>query len=174
MSEPQRQWNSTLRRGKGLNRAGKKGLNRKGKPKKPIEEQQHVHTGPPPKVNFNKSEESINHRLFQEAAWDQRVCAVSGKKGAWHPHHVIYEQHLRDRNLPIFDTRNSLRLNPHVHWSHHKGFRRVKTKELKDKNIEYAFLVLGAYAQDYLRRYYDDTDPDPRIIAHEQQYERAA
>jgi hypothetical protein len=43
----------------------------------------------------------------------------------------------------------------------------VKTVELTDDNIEYAFEKLGAYAADYLRRDYDDEERDPRIVERE-------
>jgi hypothetical protein len=154
----QRQWNSTLKRGKGLGKG-------KGPKSKKVTG---VHTGPPKKPKLRPSTlEADNRRLFQDAAWNQKVCAVTGKAGPWHPHHVVYEQHLRDRNLPIYDGRNALRVNPQAHWAHHKSRPKIKTSQLLDVNIDYAFDVLGPYAADYLRRYYDDSDPDPRIIAHE-------
>ena len=46
---------------------------------------------------------------------------------------------------------------------HHHRRRVVKTRELTDDNIRFAFEALGYEASAYLRRYYDDTDPDPRI-----------
>jgi hypothetical protein len=97
-----------------------------------------------------------------EAKW-QGVCAVTGKGGAFQAHHVVERQELKRRGLPEWDPRNALRLAPRAHDRHTLAVRRVKTKELTDDNIEYAFEVLGDAAQDYLRRYYDDDEPDLRI-----------
>lgn len=110
-----------------------------------------------------------------EAQW-QRVCAVTEchRAGPFHAHHVVDQAELRNRcglrGNALYDTRNSLRLcqslgdaNQRCHFQHEGRMRVVKTTELLDQNIEYAFEVLGAYALDYLRAQYDDTEPDPRI-----------
>lgn len=110
-----------------------------------------------------------NSQSFKaEARW-QRLCAECDKGGAFQAHHVIYEQHLRDRGLPLYDTRNALRLCYDCHKRHHDGTAwRLTTRKLTPDNIIYAFEVLGAYAGDYLRRYYDDLQPDVRICEQEQ------
>lgn len=110
----------------------------------------------------------INRDLFHDAARGQRVCAVTGKPGAFQTHHVLYEQHLRELGLPIWDAMNALRVVPLAHGRHHKRHSVIKTTQLRDENIAYIFDVHPNPA-DYLRRYYDDSDPDSRIIAHEQQ-----
>lgn len=117
-----------------------------------------------------------NKESFKNEARWQSDCAVCEKVGgSFHAHHVIYEQHLRDRGLPKWDTRNARRVCPEpCHELHHRGRRRIQTKNLTDDNIAYAFHVLGAYAADYLRRYYDDQARDPRIVAHERELEEAA
>lgn len=112
-----------------------------------------------------------NKASFQGEAASQLACAVCGKSGDWDPHHVIYEQHLSVEGRPLFDTRNALRVcsrwgGDQCHAKHHSGERKIKTKELKDDNVAYAFHTLGARAIDYLRRYYDDSDPDPRLERH--------
>lgn len=117
---------------------------------------------------------STNHKMFQAAARAQKDCAVCGKVGGpFHPHHVIYEQHLRDHGLPKYDTMNARRVHPHCHWGHHNSPNvQIKTTALTDDNIRYAYDNLGAKATDYFRRYYDDTEPDPRIVAMEREFER--
>jgi hypothetical protein len=39
----------------------------------------------------------------------------------------------------------------------------MPTKLLRDENIAFAFALFGGYASDYFNRYYDNSDPDPRI-----------
>lgn len=108
--------------------------------------------------------------FWQEARY-QGVCAETGRAGAFHAHHVVARQRLRDLGLPEWDTRNALRLFPDAHTlgsGHHSGSPRrqkVRTRSLLDCNIEYAVEVLGAAAGDYLRRHYDNSDPDPRLEA---------
>lgn len=113
---------------------------------------------------------------FRDAARWQQVCAVCRKptKGRFQAHHVVDMRTLQDRchlsGNALYDTRNALRLcqglgdvNVRCHFQHENYMRLVKTKELMDENIVYAFAVLGEYALDYLRNEYDDSDPDPRI-----------
>lgn len=105
---------------------------------------------------------------FLAAARDQGKCQVTGATGwGWHPHHVIYEQHLIRAGLPVYDPRNVLRVSENAHANHHHRVRCIRTLELRRENIDYAVEKLGAgRALDYLRRYYDDTtDPDPRLVA---------
>lgn len=124
-----------------------------------------------------------NRSSFRLEAQAQRVCAACRKTGPFHAHHVVDKATLRSYGRTgnaQYDTRNALRLcegldTNRCHFQHenvrplvrpHEGERRterVRTCELTDENITYAFEVLGAYALDYLRREYDDTDPDPRL-----------
>jgi hypothetical protein len=133
-------------------------------------------TGPPkrkPKERKLRTTTQLavtNRHIFHDAARYQRVCAAPGcrrrgpRKGIdFQAHHVVYEQHLRDRGLPRYDARNALRLCPDCHKRHHGPHWRLPTSALTAENIAYAFLVLGAYAPDYFRRYYDDSATDPRI-----------
>lgn len=107
-----------------------------------------------------------NRRLFQDAARGQGICQAPDcpVTSNHDPHHVIYEQHLKDRGLPRYDARNALRLCRGCHHRHHftPGWR-LPTAALREENIAYAVLVLGEYAIDYFRRYYDDSADDPRI-----------
>jgi len=117
-----------------------------------------------------------NYESFRAEARYQGLCAVLGTGGDFLAHHVVYEQvlknRLRLRGNALYDTRNALRLSKKAHDNHHHAHRKVRTVELLDQNIEYAFVALGAYAGDYLRRYYDDvTQPDPRIPEWEWMYE---
>lgn len=130
-----------------------------------------------------------NPQSFRNEARFQRVCARRDcqRGGSFHAHHVVDEAILRDRcHIPKkdrYDTRNALRLcqglgdpDRRCHFSHEhrvEGYV-VKTVELTDDNLEYAFEVLGDYAADYLRREYDDSELDPRIIELEHEYREAA
>lgn len=141
-----------LSRGKGLNRG--KGLSRSGAMKK----------ARPSKMSPSEAEFA---RRFKLAAWEQGVCAVTGKGGGWSAHHVVYRQHLEDRGLFVWDPRDALRVMVKPHLDHHNRVKGkvIKTKMLTDDNIAYAAEVLGDYAPTYLRMHYDDSDPDPRLVA---------
>lgn len=129
---------SPLKRGKGLKRTGRK---------------------------RRTPEEEWAHREFVEAAREQRVCAVTGKRGPFDPHHVVEQQWLTREGLPLDDRRNALRLSPDVHANHTTKTTKVPMRCLTDANIEYAFEVMGIRAVDYLARHYEGTDP---------RYERAS
>jgi|SRR3982750_2219337 hypothetical protein len=109
-----------------------------------------------------------NPQSFREEARWQRVCAVCDGGGAFHAHHVLYEQMLERKfglsGNALFDPRNALRIcTDNCHTRHHWKIRPIKTAELVDDNISYAFEVMGLYGADWLRQYYDDTTPDKRI-----------
>lgn len=124
-------------------------------------------------------------RAFHDAAKFQRVCAMCDKPLPFHAHHVIYEQDARNalgvrkHHQSLYDPRNSLRLcdryGNDCHMRHHNANcpEEVKTIKLKDENVAYAFEILGLYGADYLRRKYDDTEQDPRIVEHEARLEAA-
>jgi hypothetical protein len=103
--------------------------------------------------------ERIAHDLFREAARRQRLCQMCGTAKSWHPHHVVYEQHLEDAGVPVYDSRNSMRLCVECHASHHGRSKVVPLVKLTDMHIEYAFLALGAAAHSYLNLRYDGEDP---------------
>lgn len=116
-----------------------------------------------------------NPRSFREEARFQIVCAVCRKPGRFHAHHVVDKQTLKAYGVTgnrQYDTRNALRLcqtfadAARCHFSHENRLRIVKTSELLDANIEYAFEVLKVYAYDFLRQEYDDSEPDERIVRH--------
>lgn len=103
---------------------------------------------------------------FYAAAREQGKCAVTGATGwDWDPHHVVYEKHLASMGQPPFDLRNALRVSRQAHRRHHDRFRKIRTVELRDHNINFAADVMGTErGVQYLRRYYDDTTrPDPRL-----------
>ena len=78
----------------------------------------------------------------------------------------------------VHDTRNALRvcteLDNNCHMRHHHAVRKILTVELVDENIEYAFEVMGLYAADWLRQYYDDSVQDRRILKLESELRMAA
>jgi cytochrome c553 len=102
----------------------------------------------------------LAHRAFVEAARRQRCCAMCGKAGSdWHPHHVVYEQHLVAAGQPRWDPRNAMRVCVECHASHHNRSRVIPLSKLTDTHIEYAFEALGASAAYYLSKRYDGEDP---------------
>lgn len=122
-----------------------------------------------------------NWQSFRAEARFQRVCAVCGAAGDFQAHHVVYEQVLSTKGFrkpDRYDTRNALRLcnrlGPDCHNAHHNRVVTIKTTLLKDANVAYAFIVLGPFAADWLRRYYDDSEPDPRISELESRYDHPA
>lgn len=112
-----------------------------------------------------------NPSSFRLEARAQRVCAVCQGTGQFHAHHVVDKAILRRYGRTgnaLYDTRNALRLceglgTKRCHFQFENRRIVVTTKMLLDDNIVYAFEVLGIFAADYLRREYDDADPDPRL-----------
>lgn len=118
--------------------------------------------------------------FWEEARW-QGLCAACGKAGPWQAHHVLYKQVLDRLGIKgdeLHDTRNALRLctelGGNCHSRHHWKVRAVRTVELTDDNVMYVFEKLGLYGADWLRRYYDDTNADPRISRLESVLQEAA
>lgn len=115
---------------------------------------------------------------FRKEAQYQKLCAHCHKAKPFHAHHVVDKNTLKHRcglgGNALYSTRNALRLcegldTERCHFQHEN--RRIdtpngaiSTRALTDDNIRYAFDMLDAYAADYLRSEYDDTDPDPRIL----------
>lgn len=109
-------------------------------------------------------EELLAAGVFWDAARMQTVCAECGKGGNFDAHHVIERQELRSRGLDEWDPDNALRLcdpaaTPGCHGNHTTASKRVRLVRLTDRNIDYAFRVLGPFAYDYLKRRYDGDDP---------------
>lgn len=127
-------------------------------------------------------EEAEQKRAFQEEAWRQRACAVThdmrdyasplGKN--WEAHHVVEASWLRTHHLPIYDTRNALRLRPDIHRKHTNRVEIIHLHCLLDQNIEYAFEIMGPTAEEFLyRRYRGEDDRVQRALkVAEEQMER--
>lgn len=110
-----------------------------------------------------------NPRSFREEALFQAVCALCGKRGDFHAHHVVDKQTLRGAGLPddaLYDTRNALRLCPRkCHFQFEARMVEIPLNHLLDQNIEYAVEVLGrGKAYNYLRRQYSGSDPRVEAI----------
>jgi hypothetical protein len=103
--------------------------------------------------------ERIAHDLFRQEAQKQRCCQMCGNaQSGWHPHHVIYAQHLKLEGHPVYDTRNAMRLCVECHASHHNRSIVIPLFKLRDMHIEYAFLKMGAKAHYYLSQRYEGQD----------------
>lgn len=109
-----------------------------------------------------------NAASFHAEAASQVVCAVCRRGGGFHAHHVIAKQYLKREGLPLWDTRNALRLCVRDHFQfEHAGPGKIDIEMawLTDENICYAFEALGTdYAPIYLMRHY--TGHDRRVTAH--------
>lgn len=106
---------------------------------------------------YASEEEFIEARLaFREAARAQRCCQnpdCPKRNAPWDPHHVVYEQELRRRGLPIYDPRNVMRLCRRCHQSHHRT-RPIALAVLNAMHFAYAREALGDFHTDYLNRRY--------------------
>lgn len=101
--------------------------------------------------------DKLARRLFRQAARAQRVCqnpACTTPTAAWSAHHVVYEQDLRRLGLPIYDTRNAMRLCRDCHGQHHSRAAPIPVAVLTTNHIEYAREVFGDAYVDYLHRRY--------------------
>lgn len=74
-------------------------------------------------------------------------------------HHVVYRQHVRREGGDEWDPRNALPLCDSCHSRHHRRSRVIALSVLPASALEFASELLGAYAFDYLRRYYGGKDP---------------
>src|ERR1700757_1303065 len=95
------------------------------------------------------------------------ICAVCGKGGAFHAHHVVDKGWLKARGMPENDTRNALRLCVRCHMQHEwagPGKVDIPLAKLQDQNICYAFEAMGDGAAVYLERHY--TGLDDRLRRH--------
>lgn len=105
-----------------------------------------------------------NAGWFYHEAASQMVCAVTGKPGPWHPHHVVYQQELSRLGVGLWHPDNALRVLILVHGRHHNAFERIPLLKLRDENIAYAFSIMGARADNWLRRRY--SGDDARLESH--------
>lgn len=113
-----------------------------------------------------------NPESFHLEARYQRVCAVCGKGGRFHAHHVVDKQWLRVNRLPLYDTRNALRLCDHgkrCHMNFEEGGVakvQVLVRHLKDQNLCYLWQVMGHGGTVWLDRYYGGDGGDDRWWRH--------
>lgn len=97
---------------------------------------------------------------FRAEAKSQRCCAVCGSRGGYDAHHVIEKSHLREWGLPQYVAANCLRLCGDCHRRHTERSKKVPLSALRNENIDYAAVLLGAgKAYNYLSRRYAGTDP---------------
>lgn len=114
-----------------------------------------------------------NPQSFHAEAMYQLVCAVCGRGGAFHAHHVVPKGELRKRHLPLNDTRNALRLcagldgnNCHMQfeWAG-PGKVLVLQKHLRQSHFCYIWSVMRMAGVNLLERKYGGAD-DPRWAKH--------
>jgi hypothetical protein len=93
---------------------------------------------------------------------DDLVCQGPDctKRAAPHDHHVVYEQTVEKWGGDIWDKRNALALCFGKHEGQHKG-KKLPITCLHDRNLDFAYELMGAAATDYLHRHY--TGDDPRL-----------
>ena len=58
----------------------------------------------------------------------------------------------------IWDSDNALGLCFHDHGTHHKQIKKLPISCLHDRNLNFAYKLMGLSATDYLRRHYAGTD----------------
>lgn len=117
------------------------------------------------------------HDMFRRTAQLQRCCQMCDRIGKdWHPHHVVYAQHLKLAGAPIYDTRNAMRLCVECHASHHNRSKVIPLAKLTADHIAYAFEKLGLSAHYYLLQRYDGPDQrvDEALAQAEEEDERTA
>lgn len=81
---------------------------------------------------------------------DECICGAP----AVQLHHVVYQQHVRNRGGDLTDARNLLALCYDCHRRHHNRVAPIPRASLPDAAVEFAEELLGDYANDYLGRYY--------------------
>jgi len=88
-------------------------------------------------------------------ATTETACRWCGSDKQLRLHHVVYEQHVRDRRGDCWDPRNGLTLCLSCHSKHHNGTdSHVPIDRLRPENFAFAVELLGPYAVDYFMRYY--------------------
>jgi hypothetical protein len=110
-----------------------------------------------------------NPSSFRAEARYQRVCAACGRAGEnFHAHHIVSKRLLRRLKLPLWDTRNALRLCPSCHMQAEWGGverLRIPCDRLSNDNICYIYSVLGP-AIGTLEKMYPRLIIDPRMTRH--------
>ena len=105
--------------------------------------------------------EVLSSRMFK-VAFQGQPCAVCGREWRWpEVHHVVSQQHIRSRGREdvLWSPDNGLSLCPRglgcdAHERHTNASQRIPREVLSEHNVIFAREVLGAYAADYLDRYY--------------------
>lgn len=88
-------------------------------------------------------------------------------QGAWHAHHVIYEQVVERHGGDKYDTRNAMRLcNPKCHLDRQHGRQDpVPMSVVRCETIEFAVELMGiGRTINYFERFYGDAATDGRLI----------
>jgi hypothetical protein len=104
-----------------------------------------------------------------EAKW-QGKCQhprCENPQGAWHSHHIIYEQVVTREGGDKYDVRNALRLcHPKCHLDRQHGQQDpVPMSAIPDEAIEFAVELMGiGKTINYFERYYGDAATDARLI----------
>jgi len=80
-------------------------------------------------------------------------CAICNLN-AHHWHHVVYEQHVEKHGGDTTDPRNLMPLCFQCHGAHHGRSKVIGLHKIPKAAIDFAHELLGAYAGDYLARYY--------------------
>jgi hypothetical protein len=76
-----------------------------------------------------------------------------------HDHHVVLEQHVDRMGGDIGDPDNALGLCFDDHLTHHKQIKKLPISCLHDRNLDFAYKLMGLSASDYFRRHYAGDDP---------------
>lgn len=92
---------------------------------------------------------------------DTEACRACGGP-AQHTHHVVYRQHIERLKGDRWHPDDALALCVQCHGRAHA--HQLPLSVLRGENLAFAIDFLGAYAVDYLRRYYHD-DGDLRVAA---------
>lgn len=117
-----------------------------------------------------------NPTSFWEEALYQRFCAGCGRElkiEESEAHHVVREQDCRRAGAPLHHCDDVLlicispgRVALGCHERHHQRTRVLPTSVLTDRNVAFAARWLQpAGAVEYLRRHYDDSAGDARLLA---------
>lgn len=105
--------------------------------------------------------EIISAHLAKNHARRQHACQAPGcmeRQVPWEAHHVVEWQELRRLGLPKWNTMNVLRLCKHHHEQHTSHAQLLPLTALRNENYNYAFMVMGERAFNYLHRHYSGED----------------
>jgi hypothetical protein len=110
-----------------------------------------------------KTKKKMDKAIFAKDAvvW----CETPGcKHKKDHDHHVVPKAIVEQFNGSIDDPRNQYSQCFKCHFNHHySASKKIRVKDLKMGNLEFAFETLGDYAWDWFQRVYDDSGHDDRL-----------